>query len=198
MKAVCITVMVLLCHSSLITAQTPTDGGVRPVEDDDGGRCEALTNPFCTHLNYTSSYLPNFRNHESAANAGAELFTYVPLINSECSDYLQQLLCAYYFPLCYMTNSNNVAMRLKPCKSLCEVARSNCSQVLSENSEYEWPEFLNCSLETFTCDKCFGPPDLSTSPECVEPITTTEQETTIYQSSSMVSSFNGSYAVVYA
>ena len=49
-------------------------------------------------------------------------------------------------------------MRLRPCRSLCEAARQNCSQVFKDNSKFTWPIFLDCSQDTFVSDgtTCFG------------------------------------------
>lgn len=183
MKSFNLIVVVVYCiyQFPLILTQTPTDGSVRIIdEDDQGGRCENLpTTPpsRCLSVGYTSAYYPNFRDHENQLQAQTEFITFFQLIESGCSEFLLDFLCGYYFPFCY-TSSNGVA-RLRPCRSLCEAARQNCSQVLSDNSPFEWPTFLNCSLDTFQCESssCFGPQDLPTPSSCIV-VTTVGDETT--------------------
>lgn len=133
-----------------------TDSGVLDV-DGDQGACEPLTNAVCSGLGYTMTYFPNFREHETQASAGLELIDYWLLIQSQCSDFILQFLCAFYLPICYTSSITNLSKRLRPCSSLCEAARQNCSQVLEENG-FTWPEFLECSLDTFPSDgtTCFG------------------------------------------
>lgn len=122
----------------------------------------------------TSSYLPNFRGHTSQGEAAAELDDFFSLVNSGCSPVIRQFLCTYYLPFCGQLASTGEIFRIRPCQSLCEMARSNCSEFLEQNSGITWPVFLNCSLDTFPCGEksCFGPPA-----PC-EPDTTTYQLTT--------------------
>lgn len=169
-------VIFCICQFPFILTQMPTEG-VRIIdEDDQGGRCEAVTpDTRCITVGYPMAYFPNFRGHETRLEAATELSDYTLLIDSGCSDYLLQFLCGFYLPFCF-TSSQSEVSRLRPCKSLCEAARQNCSEVLSENSELQWPTFLNCSLDTFPCDSpfCFGPSDLPTPLSCIETATTTD------------------------
>ena len=144
---------ILVCQVSLTLTQS-----IRLIEEEQIGRCEPVTNIICKS-DHPSGYFPNFRNHYTQKDAGQELFDFLPLIESGCSALLRPFLCGYYFPLCF-TDGHNKFTHLKPCKSLCEAARNNCSKVLRGNSELEWPEFLDCSSEMFPCDGstlCFGP-----------------------------------------
>lgn len=169
-----IVVICLVFQFPSILSQTPTDGSVRIIdEDDQGGFCEDLQPlSICSSVGYPSAYYPNFRDHQTQLEAQVEFNTFFELIESGCSEFLLNFLCGYYFPICYTSRDNGVS-RLRPCRSLCEAARHNCSQVLRDNSEYEWPLFLNCSLDTFLCDSpfCFGPQTLPTPSSCV--VTTT-------------------------
>lgn len=179
MKTLHLAVISFACLSQSVLAQTPTEG-VRDIEKDQGGQCQSLINFSCATFGYPMTYFPNFRNHENQNQAASELFDYFELIDSRCSDFIHQFLCGFYFPFCF-TSSEGIPTRIRPCKSLCEAARQNCSEVLMANSDLQWPDFLNCSLDTFPCDgsiACFGPNDISPPASCIE-TTTTGGETTI-------------------
>jgi frizzled protein 1/7/fibroblast growth factor receptor 3 len=170
-------VVMAICFTCLFpfaVTQQPTEG-VRVIdEEDQGGRCESLS-PFtrCQSIGYSMTYFPNFRGHENQAEAETEISDYYDLVDSACSEFILQFLCVYYFPIC-STPSSGIS-RLRPCKSLCEAARRNCSEVLSAYSNFTWPTFLDCSLDTFTCDPpfCVEPPNLPTPPSCLVTETTT-------------------------
>lgn len=156
MKGLYFFVATLLFAFPSLLAQT--NSGVIIVDGDQGGECIPLSTPGCNVLGYTMTYFPNFRGHETQAAAGLELFDYAQLIQSQCSDFILPFLCAYYVPICYTSTITNEPMRLMPCRSLCEAARENCSQVLEDNSDFSWPSHLDCSLDTFPDDgtTCFG------------------------------------------
>jgi len=170
MKVVCFFGLILLCKIPFLQAQT-----VLSVADNDNGRCEPLEESIyiCRDIspNQISVYLPNFRDHDSQSTAANEFIDFIELITSQCSPYVRQFFCGYYFPVCYVRGSSKMPVRL--CRGLCEEVRNNCSFVLETHSNYTWPEFLDCSLDTFSCgEACFGPPELS---ECDDIATTSQQ-----------------------
>ena len=166
-----------------------------PVEEEDtGGTCSTLFIPqLCDGVGYNNIYLPNFRGHTTQSEAAAELDDYLPLIESGCSPVIRQFLCSYYLPFCFTSPLNGVK-RLRPCRSLCEQAISNCSVVLAQNSNLTLPDFLNCSVNTFPCGdgvSCFGTPGPCSVAVTEPPMITTElsMSTNVTVSSPMVSSY---------
>ena len=155
MKAFCLVISIL---SSIASIQAQTDG-VLPVNNGQNGACEELTVGLCQGVGYTSAYFPNFRNHETQSDAARELNDFRLLIESGCSPLVRSFFCSFYLPFCFTTPESNQVVRLRPCRSLCTETRRTCESVLVENSNFEWPTFLNCSLDTFPCDgsACFGP-----------------------------------------
>lgn len=147
-------VSALLC--CIVSALTQTDG-ILPIADGPG-ECVQLTTGLCGGLQYTAVYLPNFRDHQTQFEAVSELNDFQGLIESGCSDLARAFFCSYYLPLCFTTPQTNQVIRLKPCQSLCEETRQNCEPVLLQNSNFTWPSFLDCTLDTFTSDgsPCFG------------------------------------------
>ena len=158
-----------------------TDSGVIIIDDDQGGDCVPVTTPGCSGLGYPLTYLPNFRGHETQSDAGLELLGYAQLIDSQCSAFILEFLCAYYIPICYTSTITNEPVRLRPCRSLCEAARQNCSQVLEDNSDFTWPDFLNCSLDTFVSDgtTCFGEDQADDATVSESDSTTSDAPTTV-------------------
>lgn len=153
---VCICLLALLSQLPSYLTQN-----VRPLDDEDtGGECQQLAIPgLCDGVGYTSIYLPNFRGHTTQEEAAAELDDFMQLIDSGCSPAIRQFLCSYYLPFCFNSPLNQETLRLRPCRSLCEEASANCSRLLEQNSNYTWPTFFDCSLDSFPCGRatCFGP-----------------------------------------
>ncbi len=149
--------LIMLIFGSIGPIWSQTDG-VLPVDDgQSSGECQNSTVEMCNGIG-TSVYLPNFRNHETQTAASSELNDFNNLIASGCSEYVRQFFCSFYLPLCYVSLGTNEAARLRPCRALCIETREKCEPVLLQNSNFTWPEFLNCSLDTFVSDGnlCFG------------------------------------------
>lgn len=135
-----------------------TDAGVRPpITLESNERCEPLSSELCSNLGYNTAYIPNDRGHITQEEAITELETFVPLIDSNCSNYLLQFLCAYYLPFCANGTKENEVIHVRPCRSLCDIVRPECSLYLRTNSDFEWPVFLNCSLDSFPDENCIEP-----------------------------------------
>ena len=137
--------------------------GVRPVTGEPPGRCESLTENQCAGLGYVMTYIPNFRGHMNQTEAANELANFIPLVDSGCSANVLLFFCSYYFPFCATVDTQVIV--IKPCRSICEQVRPNCSQTIVQNTNLGWPTFLNCSFDTFGDDgQCFGPtPDTTTT-----------------------------------
>ena len=184
-----LSMIVVLLSCSIVATWAQTDG-IRPVDNNEGGTCETLQVPLCSGMGYDSVYFPNFRNHETQGEAAAELNDFRPLIESECSPLVGQFFCSFYLPFCFSSGSSP-AVRLMPCRSLCMETRAACEPALVENSNYTWPTFMDCSLDTFPCGDttCFGPPCSEDNATTSMQFTTTREiEVCVLQSKSPLTS----------
>ncbi|KAE8289301.1 Frizzled-1 [Larimichthys crocea] len=107
--------------------------------------CQPITIPLCRDLRYTETVMPNFQGHATQEEAGLELSQFFPLIEVKCSPYLKPFLCSVYVPECVSGTPR------RPCRTLCEHARSKCGPLLTEFG-FPWPNSLRC--ETFTTESC--------------------------------------------
>eukprot|EP00058_Branchiostoma_floridae_P007930 XP_002593418.1 hypothetical protein BRAFLDRAFT_119545 [Branchiostoma floridae] len=117
------------------------------------GICEPITIPLCKDLEYTTASFPNHLGHVNQDDAGREVNQHYPLVEYQCSPYLKGFLCSMYAPPCNLQGNSKP---LRPCKSLCQAARTGCENVMIEFG-FSWPESLECdSLPTTDEEKCFG------------------------------------------
>ncbi len=135
---------------------------ILPIVDHEGSlsdQCEPLEvdHNLCADIGYDHVHLPNFRHHTSQEEARMELKDFELLMQSGCSPYIKHFLCGYYLPICFNRSESMEPLVLKPCTSLCEFVTPNCSTLVEKNN-HTWPTFLNCSLDSFREDNCFGPP----------------------------------------
>ncbi|TKS82594.1 Frizzled-7 [Collichthys lucidus] len=107
--------------------------------------CQPITIPLCRDLRYTETVMPNFQGHATQEEAGLQLTQFFPLIKVNCSPYLKPFLCSVYAPECVSGTPR------RPCRTLCEHARSKCGPLLTEFG-FQWPNSLRC--ETFTTESC--------------------------------------------
>lgn len=133
---------------------------VLPVPED-RLTCAYLQQPLCRNAGYNATAFPNSRQHVTQDEASSEMAHFSQLWTGDiaCSNAIVHLLCSFYFPFCG-PGQQGENTTLRPCRSLCEEARSGCEDHIEKNTGYGWPEFLDCS--TFSNDLCFGPPDPST------------------------------------
>ena len=128
--------------------------------DYDGYVCEPLTAiTMCSSLGYTSITLPNFREQKTQEEAESEINDFIPLIESNCSDSLIQMLCAVYAPPCILEKPD---IRVAPCMELCKSVREECEEDLLSKG-LSWPAQLYCDQYPSKSKDplCFGPPDLA-------------------------------------
>ena len=166
------------------TARLQNDTAILPVTNMEK-HCEVLTIDLCSNVGYTMTSIPNFKEHPSQSEAEMELKSFLPLIESNCSNSILQFLCGFYAPLCAIISQRNELIVLKPCRSLCRSVRAECEAIL-ETFGHSWPVFFNCSLDTFAESQlCFGPSAATTieivsnptSPAITSKSTTIEQST---------------------
>ena len=109
------------------------------------GHCEPITIPFCQDLPYNRTVMPNLLNHHSQEEAGLEINQYYPLLSLGCSPYLKGFLCSLYAPVCTVLEE-----ALPPCRTLCELVRSGCEEVLTSWG-YTWSHSCDRFPESGLC-----------------------------------------------
>ncbi|AWP15819.1 frizzled -like 1 [Scophthalmus maximus] len=123
--------------------------------------CQTISVPLCKDLPYTETAMPNVLGHKTQEEVGLDINVFYPLVKVECSAHLKPFLCSVYTPECAAGNVR------RPCRTLCEQARSGCESVMNKFG-LKWPEVLSC--EAFTTESCehYG---VSSSGRMCEPIT---------------------------
>ena len=119
--------------------------------------CEPITDiRVCANVGYDNATFPNFRSQSRQSEADFELNSFIPLIQTFCSNAIVHMLCAVYAPFC-QEGFNQV----RPCKHLCEYVRDGCEERLNELGMIDWPPHLECDrYPTSTEDPtCFAPPE---------------------------------------
>ncbi|KFB51908.1 hypothetical protein ZHAS_00020069 [Anopheles sinensis] len=101
-------------------------------------RCEPITIPFCTGIQYNRTIMPNLVGHTKQEEAALEVHQFVPLVKIDCSPDLKFFLCLLYAPVCTI-----LSYPIPPCRSLCESARA-CESIM-RTFDFQWPENFECS-----------------------------------------------------
>lgn len=101
-------------------------------------KCESVTIPLCTGLQYNTTIFPNMLKHRTQDEAALEVHQFFPLVKVGCSEYLAFFLCSVYAPICTV-----LEMPVPPCRQLCESAREGC-EGLMKRFGFTWPESLSC------------------------------------------------------
>uniref|UniRef100_A0A8D8D599 Frizzled n=1 Tax=Culex pipiens TaxID=7175 RepID=A0A8D8D599_CULPI len=138
-------VVLLLSYANvgLSIQQQETFGGheVSSISVDDfqhHNRCEPITIPFCTDIQYNKTIMPNLLGHHKQEEAALEVHQFIPLVKIDCSPDLKFFLCSLYAPVCTI-----LSYPIPPCRSLCESARV-CESIM-RTFDFQWPENLECS-----------------------------------------------------
>lgn len=101
-------------------------------------KCESVTIPLCTGLQYNTTIFPNMLKHRTQEEAALEVHQFFPLVKVGCSDYLAFFLCSVYAPICTVLETP-----VPPCRQLCDSAREGCEDLMKRFG-FTWPESLNC------------------------------------------------------
>ena len=170
----------------LVSAQP----GILPVTDENTGQCLPLEVPDCTNLGYQMAYLPNFRGHTRQNDAVKEFNDFIPLITNNCSSVIREFLCGFYFPFCDSDPMTGRKVILHPCRSICEYITPSCVALIEQDPRnLSWPEFFNCSLDSFAeRPNCFGPPLETSTSETTDSVSPTEYEGSVHQTQTTISS----------
>ena len=153
----------LLALLSVVLAGTSQAELSYIVVEKDQHTCQPMdATSICGAIGYHLVDLPNSRGQATQAEANAELATFFPLVQCQCSNALVHFLCSVYAPPCYVTDMPDVHIHLRPCRELCNHVRAGCRPELEEVG-LKWPAHFNCSLYPRREDDpvCFGPPDVT-------------------------------------
>lgn len=103
------------------------------------GKCEQITIPLCTNIEYNETIMPNLLGHAKQEEAGMEVHQFFPLVKVKCSEHLQFFLCSVYAPVCTILDE-----AIPPCRSLCLAAKEGCEELMNKFG-FQWPPALECS-----------------------------------------------------
>ncbi|KAI5615421.1 secreted frizzled-related protein 3 precursor, partial [Silurus asotus] len=118
------------------------------------GSCEMVRIPLCQPMPWNMTKMPNHLHHSTQANAVLAIEQYEALLEIGCSPDLLFYLCAMYAPICTISFQRDP---IKPCKSVCERAKTGCEPVLKKYN-HSWPESLACDeLPVYDRAVCISP-----------------------------------------
>lgn len=103
--------------------------------------CQAIDIDKCKNLGYNLTRMPNSFGQERQIDAKMGLDSFLPLVETNCSNQLAFFLCAVHFPMC---NERVRIGPILPCQSMCKAVENRCRNVLVSFG-YDWPSSLNCS-----------------------------------------------------
>jgi hypothetical protein len=110
---------------------------------DSNYKCEALNTdilPLCKDIAYNETRFPNFMKQKTQQEAATDTNMYLPLIRINCSPVLKLFLCSLYAPPCV----KNYSSAIRPCRELCEKAKSGCEDFMKRFS-FAWPDYIECN-----------------------------------------------------
>ncbi|XP_023657602.1 secreted frizzled-related protein 3 [Paramormyrops kingsleyae] len=116
--------------------------------------CEPVRIPMCKSMPWNMTKMPNHLHHSTQANAMLAIEQFEGLLGTRCSPVLLFYLCAMYGPICTPEFQQEP---IKPCKSVCERAKSGCEPVMKQYN-HTWPESLACDeLPVYDRGVCIAP-----------------------------------------
>lgn len=125
-----------------------------------GAACEPVRIPLCKSLPWNMTKMPNHLHHSTQANAILAMEQFEGLLGIHCSPDLLFFLCAMYAPICTLDFQHEP---IKPCKSVCERARTGCEPVLLKYG-HAWPDSLACDeLPVYDRGVCISPEAIVTA-----------------------------------
>uniref|UniRef100_A0A8C5MFE1 Secreted frizzled-related protein 3 n=1 Tax=Leptobrachium leishanense TaxID=445787 RepID=A0A8C5MFE1_9ANUR len=119
-----------------------------------GASCEPVRIPMCKSMPWNMTKMPNHLHHSTQANAILAIEQFEGLLAIDCSKDLLFFLCAMYAPICTIDFQHEP---IKPCKSVCERARTGCEPILLKYG-HTWPDTLACEeLPVYDRGVCISP-----------------------------------------
>lgn len=104
-------------------------------------RCEPITSWVCKNIGYNFTTFPNAMNHQTQEDAHLDMVSFSLLIDTQCSTFIRFFICSQYIPICI----ENYHEPLKPCRSICEMSRDECTPFWSLLNT-KWPDEMACDL----------------------------------------------------
>jgi hypothetical protein len=95
------------------------------LDDNDESAVESIFLPVCVDQPYTQTCFPNALGHRSQLESSERGLAFLPLLYETCSEYMIRFWCLLFVPDC-----TNPGRRLVPCRSFCNVIRSECPDAL--------------------------------------------------------------------
>ena len=83
---------------------------------------------------------------DSSKHSTASYWT--PLARSKCHPDVQIFLCSLFAPVC-------LEEAIKPCRRTCQAVQKACEPRMKRYN-FDWPEFLECSMFPADTDLCVG------------------------------------------
>lgn len=115
--------------------------------------CEKISIPLCRRvLPYNFTRFPNLLGHQTQvlARRSIEHYSSKFVQHANCSKHTTFFLCSFYLPICIPGIEEGV---VKPCQSLCEQIKADCSAMIKR-----WPRFVRCEeLPKFSNGVCVQP-----------------------------------------
>lgn len=103
-------------------------------------KCVPMQKGICSNAPYNQTLFPNLSGHVDFAEAKEVYLSFQPLINTGCSDQLEQFLCFLYFPVC-----TTLEFPIPVCRAYCEEAvTEKCRDFLKQ---------VNMSPKQFECEQ---------------------------------------------
>lgn len=124
----------------------------RPI-DGTQASCQWVKVPMCSGVGYNYTTMPNIMGHQTQGDATEALKSMNNYLDSQCSPFLRLFVCSVFVPFC----SEHLPGAIRPCRTLCEDVKNDCSPVLQEIG-YSWPEQLNCTNFPEAPELCMQPP----------------------------------------
>jgi len=127
-----------------VSSQLTQSIGIRPYNDlNQNSQCEPLDTEIlelCKGIAYNETRFPNFMKQKNQQEAAADTRLYLPLIKINCSPVLKLFLCSLYAPPCVEDHAST----LRPCREMCQKAKSGCESTMQRLVGFNWPEYIDC------------------------------------------------------
>ncbi|XP_078383094.1 uncharacterized protein LOC144665681 isoform X2 [Oculina patagonica] len=119
-----------------IDTPNPVEVTTPPPLPTKAGTCEPLSVSTCSGLHYSTTWVPNYFQHQTQDQAARGINKYNPILKTNCSAELTLFLCSLYAPNCSPYTYNI------PCKELCSRVKKRCVPRMRELG-IKWP--VSCS-----------------------------------------------------
>nr|CAG4638255.1 EOG090X019S [Cyclestheria hislopi] len=118
-----------------------------PGEPSDSA-CLPISMKFCRHLQYNFTSYPNLLGHRGPRDADRLNEAARLLVDSECSPYIQHVLCHVLQPPCSesVKSDGNPSMWLPPCRNVCMAVSTACKAKIGLSQQNRRQDFVQNKL----------------------------------------------------